>query len=63
MAKKEAIKKTEESKTENKEKSIAELKRDLQKVRLEVISGKSKDTSAIKKIRKEIARKLTINKK
>lgn len=63
MAKKEAIKKTEESKTDNKEKSIAELKRDLQKVRLEVISGKSKDTSAIKKIRKEIARKLTINKK
>lgn len=62
MAKKEVNKKTEETKVDNKEKSISELRRDLQKARLDVATGKSKDTSAIKKIRKEIARKLTINK-
>lgn len=62
MAKKETNKKDVEVKSETKEKSLAQLRTELQRARLEIVTGKSKDTSVIKKLRKEIARKLTINK-
>jgi ribosomal protein L29 len=40
-------------------KSVYELKADLQKLLLEVKSGKQEDTSLIKKLKKQIARNLT----
>lgn len=46
------------------EMTLSVLKTELQKVRLSVQSGSEKNTSLIKKIKKEIARKLTlVNKK
>lgn len=43
-------------------KTLAELKDSLSKVVMDTKSGKEKNTSLIKKIKKEIARKLTIKK-
>lgn len=42
-------------------KLAAELKERLRATRLEVISGKSKNGAAVKKLRKEIARVLTVS--
>jgi ribosomal protein L29 len=58
-----------EKKSEKKEKksdkdfdkmSVSELRVLLQKVHIEVKSGKEKDTSKLKKIKKSIARRLTL---
>jgi len=40
-------------------KTLAELKQDLNKLRLDLKANKLKDTSQIKKIKKQIARLLT----
>lgn len=61
MAKKET-KKTEEKKTNHSEMTVKELKLELQKVILNIRSGKESNTSQVKKIKKEIARKLTLKK-
>lgn len=61
MAKKETTKKTEEKKTNLNEMTLKELRSELQKVSLNVASGKENNTSLIKKIKTEIARKLTQN--
>ena len=55
-----AVKKKEEVKTSNDNKSVAELKVELQKLILEIRISKESNTSLVKKLRKEIARKLTI---
>jgi len=55
---KKTTRKAKESKTDS-EKTVRELKLDLQKLVLDVRSGKESDTSKVKKLKKEIARLLT----
>ncbi len=42
------------------QKIVADLKEDLRKTRLDIMTGKSKNGAAVSKIRKEIARALTV---
>lgn len=42
-------------------KSVSELKKELQRMKLEIHTGKQTDTSTIRKIKRIIARKLTNN--